>query len=108
MQKVKHHPDGYKSYLGLDRSTSLYSVRIGWQVYASNANGSVLYKVKDGVKTPLNVSKFQTEYPKVWNELTQEIDFQRRKQLAIKLRETNIPTYDRKAYKQKRGFTGSR
>ncbi|MDC4601172.1 hypothetical protein NRA13_14145 [Acinetobacter baumannii] len=108
MQKVKHHPDGYKSYLGLDRSTSLYSVRIGWQVYASNANGSVLYKVKDGVKTPLNVSKFQTDYPKVWNELTQEIDFQRRKQLAIKLRETNIPTYDRKAYKQKRGFTGSR
>ncbi|CAA0261983.1 hypothetical protein [Acinetobacter baumannii] len=108
MQKVKHHPDGYKSYLGLDRSTSLYSVRIGWQVYASNANGSVLYKVKDGVKTPLNVAKFQTDYPKVWNELTQEIDFQRRKQLAIKLRETNIPTYDRKAYKQKRGFTGSR
>ncbi|UAA86041.1 hypothetical protein H2787_06370 [Acinetobacter baumannii] len=108
MQKVKHHPDGYKSYLGLDRSTSLYSVRIGWQVYASNANGSVLYKVKDSVKTPLDVEKFKTEYPKVWNELTQEIDFQRRKQLAIKLRETNIPTYDRKAYKTKRGFTGSR
>ncbi|MDC5388535.1 hypothetical protein OHW71_17415 [Acinetobacter baumannii] len=108
MSNIKKHPDGYKSYLGLDRSTSLYSVRIGWQVYASNANGSVLYKVKDGVKTPLNVAKFQTEYPKVWNELTQEIDFQRRKQLAIKLRETNIPTYDRKAYKTKRGFTGSR
>ncbi|EPN9314982.1 hypothetical protein ACU4NT_003862, partial [Acinetobacter baumannii] len=47
MQKVKHHPDGYKSYLGRD-NTGLYSVRIGWQVYASNANGSVLYKVKDG------------------------------------------------------------
>ncbi|ETP75544.1 hypothetical protein P640_3689, partial [Acinetobacter baumannii UH0707] len=31
--------------------------------------------------------RFQTSYPKVWNELTQEIDFQRRKQLAIKLRE---------------------
>ncbi|EKU67576.1 hypothetical protein ACINWC136_1705 [Acinetobacter pittii] len=56
----------------------------------------------------MDVEKFQTDYPKVWNELTQEIDFQRRKQLAIKLRETNIPTYDRKAYKQKRGFTGSR
>ena len=77
-------------------------------MYASNANGSVLYKVKDGFKTPLNVAKFQTDYPKVWNELTQEIDFQRRKQLAIKLRETNIPFRDRKAYKQKRGFTGSR
>ena len=77
-------------------------------MYASNANGSVLYQVKGEVKTPLNVVKFQTAYPKVWNELTQEIDFQRRKQLAIKLRETNIPTYDRKAYKQKRGFTGSR
>lgn len=107
MTNFKKHPDGYMSFLGRD-DKGLYSVRIGWQVYASNANGSVLYKVKDGVKTPLNVSKFQTEYPKVWNEITQEIDFQRRKQLAIKLRETNIPTYDRKAYKQKRGFTGSR
>lgn len=107
MQKVKHHPDGYKSYLGRD-NTGLYSVRIGWQVYASNANGSVLYKVKDEIKTPLDVEKFKTEYPKVWEVLTQEIDFQRRKQLAIKLLETNISSYDRKTYKQKRGFTGSR
>ncbi|MDC4943444.1 hypothetical protein OHW01_09345 [Acinetobacter baumannii] len=108
MQKVKHHPDGYKSYLGLDRSTSLYSVRIGWQVYASNANGSVLYKVKDGFKKPLNVEQFKAKEPKVFASLMQEIDFQRRKQLAIKLRETNIPFRDRKTYKQKRGFTGSR
>lgn len=108
MSNFKKHPDGYKSFLGLDRSTSLYSVRIGWQVYASNANGSVLYKIKGEVKTPLDVEKFKTDYPKVWGVLTQEISFQRKKQLAIKLRETNIPTYDRKAYKQKRGFTGSR
>lgn len=85
MTNFKKHPDGYMSFLGRD-DKGLYSVRIGWQVYASNANGSVLYKVKDGVKTPLNVFRFQTSYPKVWNELTQEIDFQRRKQLAIKLR----------------------
>ncbi|MEX8152334.1 hypothetical protein [Acinetobacter baumannii] len=108
MSNFKKHPDGYKSFLGLDRSTSLYSVRIGWQVYASNANGSVLYEIKDGVKKPLNVEQFKAKEPKVFASLMQEIDFQRRKQLAIKLRETNIPTYDRKAYKQKRGFTGSR
>ncbi|MGK8800989.1 hypothetical protein [Acinetobacter seifertii] len=107
MSNFKKHPDGYKSFLGRD-NTGLYSVRIGWIVYASNANGSVLYKVKDGVKTPLDVAKFQSEYPKVWEVLTQEISFQRRKQLAIKLRETNISSYDRKTYKQKRGFTGSR
>ncbi|AYY18010.1 hypothetical protein ACHRBD_17000 [Acinetobacter baumannii] len=107
MTNFKKHPDGYKSFLGRD-DKGLYSVRIGWQVYASNANGSVLYKVKNSVKTPLDVKKFKTDYPKVWKELTQEIDFQRRKQLAIKLRETNIPFRDRKAYKQKRGFTGSR
>ncbi len=107
MTNFKKHPNGYKSFLGRD-DKGLYSVRIGWQVYASNANGSVLYQVKGEVKTPLDVEKFKTEYPKVWNEITQEIDFQRRKQLAIKLRETNIPTYDRKAYKTKRGFTGSR
>lgn len=108
MQKVKHHPDGYKSYLGRDE-TGLYSVRIGWQVFASNANGKVLYKIsKDNVKTPLDVEKFKTEYPKVWEVLTQEIDFQRRKQLAIKLLETNITSHDRKNYKRSRGFTGSR
>ncbi|WP_151817156.1 hypothetical protein [Acinetobacter oleivorans] len=107
MTNYKKHPDGYKSYLGRD-NTGIYSVRIGWTVYASNANGTVLYKVKDNVKTPLDVAKFQSEYPKVWEVLTQEIDFQRRKQLAIKLLETNITSQDRKAYKQKRGFTGSR
>ncbi|MBJ6351075.1 MULTISPECIES: hypothetical protein [unclassified Acinetobacter] len=108
MSNVKKHPDGYKSYLGLDRLTSLYSVRIGWQVYASNANGSVLYKIIKEVKTPLDVEKFKTEYSKVWDVLTQEIDFQRRKQLAIKLLESNISSQDRKNYKRSRGFTGSR
>ncbi|MFH4237970.1 hypothetical protein WAJ08_19840, partial [Acinetobacter baumannii] len=96
MTHFKKHPDGYKSFLGRD-DKGLYSVRIGWQVYASNANGSVLYKVKGEVKTPLDVEKFKIDYPKAWNELTQEIEFQRRKQLAIKLRETNIPFRDRKA-----------
>ncbi|EPP2333165.1 hypothetical protein ACUNJ3_003684, partial [Acinetobacter baumannii] len=96
MTNFKKHPDGYKSFLGRD-DKGLYSVRIGWQVYASNANGSVLYKVKGEVKTPLDVEKFKIDYPKAWNELTQEIEFQRRKQLAIKLRETNIPFRDRKA-----------
>ncbi|OCY99162.1 hypothetical protein [Acinetobacter pittii] len=107
MQKVKHHPDGYKSYLGRD-NTGLYSVRIGWQVYASNANGSVLYKVKDAVMTPLDVAKFQKEYPNVWEVLTQEIRFQRSKQLAKDLGGSHIPSPDRKNYKRSRGFTGSR
>lgn len=107
MQKVKHHPDGYKSYLGRD-NTGLYSVRIGWQVFVSNANGSVLYKVKDSVKTPLDVAKFQSEYPKVWEVLTQEIRFQRSKQLAKDLGGSHIPSPDRKNYKRSRGFTGSR
>lgn len=107
MTNFKKHPDGYKSYLGRDEK-GLYSVRIGWQVFASNANGEVLYKIIKGIKTPLDVEKFKTDYPKVWDVLTREIDFQRRKQLAIKLLETNITSQDRKSYKQKRGFTGSR
>ncbi|MDC4651428.1 hypothetical protein NQ836_09460 [Acinetobacter baumannii] len=107
MSNFKKHPDGYKSYLGRD-GQGLYSVRIKWAIYAANANGSVLYEIKDGVKKPLNVEQFKAKEPKVFASLMQEIDFQRRKQLAIKLRETNIPTYDRKAYKTKRGFTGSR
>lgn len=108
MQKVKHHPDGYKSYLGRD-NTGLYSVlRSGWIVYASNANGSVLYKIKDSIKTPLDVAKFQSEYPKVWEVLTQEIRFQRSKQLAKDLGGSHIPSPDRKSYKRSRGFTGTR
>ncbi|HAV5431320.1 TPA: hypothetical protein JI046_11965 [Acinetobacter baumannii] len=108
MQKVKHHPDGYKSYLGRD-NTGLYSVRIGWQVYASNANGKVLYKIaKDDVKTPLDVEKFKADYPKVWKVLTQVISFERTKQLAKDLGGSHIPSPDRKNYKRSRGFTGSR
>lgn len=104
----KSHPDGVKAYIGLDQLTGLYSVRIGWTVYAANANGSVLYTVKDELKSPVNVNEFKAKRPKVFASLMQEIDFQRKKQLAKTLRETNIPTYDRKAYKAKRGFTGSR
>ncbi|EXC27092.1 hypothetical protein [Acinetobacter sp. 809848] len=107
MTNFKKHPDGYKSYLGHD-NTGIYSVRIGWTIYASNANGSVLYKIIKGVKTPLDVEKFKTEYPKAWEVLTQEISFQRKKKLAIDLGNSHISSIERKAYKTKRGFTGSR
>lgn len=107
MTNFKKHPDGYKSYLGRDE-TGHYSVRIGWQVFVSNANGTVLYKIIKGVKTPLDVAKFQSEYPKVWEVLTQEISFQRKKKLAIDLGNSHISSIERKAYKTKRGFTGSR
>jgi hypothetical protein len=108
MSNYKKHPDGYKSYLGRDE-TGLYSVRIGWQLFASNANGKVLYKIsKDGVKTPLNVEQFKKDSPAVWEVLTQEIRFQRSKQLAKDLGGSHIPSPDRKNYKRSRGFTGSR
>jgi len=108
MSNYKKHPDGYKSYLGRDE-TGLYSVRIGWQVFASNANGKVLYKIsKDGVKTPLNVEQFKKDSPAVWEVLTQEISFQRKKKLAMDLGNSHISSIERKAYKTKRGFTGSR
>ncbi|HCA5722689.1 TPA: hypothetical protein MW319_001615 [Acinetobacter baumannii] len=107
MTNFKKHPDGYMSFLGRD-DKGLYSVRIGWQVYASNANGSVLYTVKGEVKTPLNVEEFKAKHPKVYAFLMNEISFQRKKALATALQLNNIPSYDRKAYKKKRGFTGSR
>lgn len=104
----KPHPDGIKAYLGLDLSSGLYSVRIGWTVYAANANGSVLYTINGELKTPINVEEFKANRPKVFASLMREIDFQRKKQLAMKLSETNIPSRDRKNYKRSRGFTGSR
>jgi hypothetical protein len=105
--QFKPHPDGVKAYIGHDRLTGLYSVRIGWTVYAANANGSVLYIVKGEVKTPLNVEDLKAKRPKVYVSLMNEISFQRKKVLAVALELSNIPSYDRKAYK-KRGFTGSK
>lgn len=106
--QFKPHPEGIKAYIGLDRLTGLYSVRIGWTVYAANANCSVLYTVKGEVKTPLNVEEFKVKRSKVYASLMNEISFQRKKALAVALELSNIPSYDRKAYKKKRGFTGSK
>lgn len=68
-------------------------------VYETNANGSVLYIVKEESKIPLDVEKFKTDRPKIYDALLNEVQFQRRKQLAIDLQKSNIPSYDRKAYK---------
>lgn len=106
--QFKPHPDGVKAYMGHDRLTGLYFVRIGWTIYAANANGSVLYTVKGEEKTPLNVEEFKAKRPKVYTALMNEISFQRSKQLAKDLAGSHIPSNDRKAYKKKRGFTGSK
>ncbi|MEI1679932.1 hypothetical protein V8P49_01740 [Acinetobacter baumannii] len=106
--KFKPHPDGIKSYIGHDRLTGLYSVRIGWTIYAANANGSVLYAVKGEVKTPINVEKFKSKRPKVYATLMNEISFQRKKALAIALQLNNIPSYERKHHKRRMGMVGSR
>lgn len=45
---------------------------------------------------------------KVYTALMNEISFQRKKALATALELSNIPSYDRKAYKMKHGFTGSK
>ncbi|MOA45884.1 hypothetical protein D3C78_1683300 [compost metagenome] len=60
------------------------------------------------MKTPLNVEEFKAKRPKVYATLMSVINFQRKKALAIALQLNNIPSYDRKAYNKKRGFTGSR
>lgn len=104
---VRPHPDGFKSYLGKNQKTGLYTVRLGWTVYETNGNGSVLYIVKNEDKIPLDVDKFKTDRPKIYAALLSEVQFQRKKQLAIDLQQSNIPSYDRQAYKKRRGFVGS-
>lgn len=96
---VRPHPDGFKSYLGKNQKTGLYIVRVGWTVYEMNGNGSVLYIVKNEDTIPLDVEKFKTDRPKIYAALLSEVQFQRKKQLAIDLQKSNIPSYDRKAYK---------
>lgn len=82
-------------------------LRLGWTIYETNANGSVLYLVKNEDKIPLDVDKFKTDRPKIYAALLNEVQFQRKKQLAIDLQKSNISSYDRKAYKKRRGFIGS-
>ncbi|MNP81440.1 hypothetical protein D3C76_1797960 [compost metagenome] len=60
------------------------------------------------MKTPLNIEDFKAKRPKVYTALMNEISFQRKKALAVALELSNIPSYDRKAYKNKRGFTSSK
>ena len=74
--QFKPHPDSIKAYIGHDRLTGLYSVRISWTVYAANANGSVLYTLKGEVKTPLNLEEFKAKRPRVYATLMNEISFQ--------------------------------
>ncbi|MCE6235585.1 hypothetical protein [Acinetobacter pittii] len=104
---VRPHPDGFKSYLGKNQKTGLYIVRVGWTVYETNGNGSVLYIVKNEDTIPLDVEKFKTDRPKIYAALLSEVQFQRKKQLAIDLQQSYIPSYDRKAYKKRRGFIDS-
>ncbi|MDB9694063.1 hypothetical protein QWI49_17190 [Acinetobacter nosocomialis] len=104
---VRPHPDGFKAYLGKDAKTGLYIVRVGWTIYETNATGSVLYIVKQESKIPLDVEKFKTDRSKIYDALLSEVQFQRKKQLAIDLQKSNISSCERKAYKKRRGFTGS-
>lgn len=75
---VRPHPDGFKSYLGKNQKTGLYIVRVGWTVYETNGNGSVLYIVKNEDTIPLDVEKFKTDRPKIYAALLSEVQFQRR------------------------------
>lgn len=43
---------------------------------------------------------------RISGQLKENMQFQRSKQLAKDLAGSHIPSYDRKAYKKKRGFTG--
>lgn len=104
---VRPHPDGFKSYLGKDQKTGLYTVRVGWTVYEINANGSVLYIVKEESKIPLDVEKFKTDRPKIYDALLNEVQFQRRKQLAIDLQSPIFPFMIVKPTKSAAAFTGS-
>lgn len=104
---ARPHLDGFKSYLGKNQTSGLYTVRLGWTVYETNGNGSVVYIVKNEDKILLDVEKFKTDRPKIYAALVNEVQFQHKKQLAIDLQRSNIPSYDRKAYKKRHGFIDS-
>ncbi|MCP9144789.1 hypothetical protein, partial [Acinetobacter baumannii] len=82
--------------------------RLGYTVYAANHTLTRVYTVNDANElTPVSQYTLNT---KDWilRNLETEIKYRRGRELGQILQKTHIPSPDRKAYKIRRGFLGTR
>lgn len=98
----------FREYIGKDEERGLYKVRLGPIIYAANHTLTRVYTIDEaGELTPVSQYTLNT---KEWilRNLQTEIKFRRGRELDQILQKTHIPSPDRKAYKMRRGFLGTR
>ena len=89
----------YSEFLGYDDDGNM-RMRLGHTIYVQK--GFKFYMEVNGELTRIPL---ETLVAKPWIQRNFEAEkiFQRRKQLAIDLQSSHIPSYERRAYKQSRG-----
>ncbi|HAV2799243.1 TPA: hypothetical protein JH193_003544, partial [Acinetobacter baumannii] len=98
----------FREFVGKDEEHGLYKVRLGYTVYAANHTLTRVYTVNENNElTPVSQYTLNT---KEWilRNLETEIKYRRGRELGQILQKTHIPSPDRKAYKIRRGFLGTR
>ncbi|VAX44318.1 Uncharacterised protein [Acinetobacter calcoaceticus] len=98
----------FREFKGKDDERNLYKVRLGFTTYAAPHTLTSVYTIDDsGELTPVSQYTLNT---KAWilRNLEEEIKKQRKRELDEIYSKTHIPSPDRKAYKIRRGFLGSR
>ncbi|ADI90378.1 hypothetical protein [Acinetobacter oleivorans] len=98
----------FREFKGKDEDRGLYKVRLGFTTYAAPHTLTRVYTIDDsGELTPVSQYTLNT---KAWilRNLEEEIKKQRKRELDEIYSKTHIPSPDRKAYKIRRGFLGSR
>ncbi|MDC5484047.1 hypothetical protein Q5M48_11805 [Acinetobacter nosocomialis] len=103
-----NHKSTFREFVGKDEERGLYKVRLGHTVYAANHTLTRVYTVNENNElTPVSQYTLNT---KEWilRNLETEIKYRRGRELGQILQKTHIPSPDRKAYKIRRGFLGTR
>lgn len=102
------HKSTFREYIGKDEEQNLYKVRLGYTVYAAPHTLTRVYTVDaTGVLTPVSQHTLNSR-EWILRNLEEEISRQRKRELGQILGKTHIPSPDRKAYKMRRGFLGTR
>lgn len=92
--------NNFREYLGRD-AFGVERIRMGQTVYA--IKGHKVYIERNGESQLITL---ETHVAKPWiqRNIDAELSFQKKKQLAIALQKTYIPSYERKAYKRRMGW----
>ncbi|MDF8281777.1 hypothetical protein Q4264_03735 [Acinetobacter baumannii] len=98
----------FREFVGKDEERGLYKVRLGYTVYAANHTLTRVYTINEANElTPVSQYTLKTN-EWILRNLQTEIKYRRRHELDQILSKTHIPSPDRKDYKKRRGFLGTR